>query len=302
MEADLAESGAIPYIALKQLRTRVGEKLNNLTLVTDVSKGELKRLYGALSSDLTEAARQSSPAALKAAQRANRFYSAGRKRIDTVERVIDKNGGPEKVFAAAMSGTKEGATTLRTVMKSIPFEDRNVVTAAVIRRLGKATPGRQDATTEAFSISTYLTNWARLSPEARSVLFGRLGREFNKNMKALADVAGNIREGSAVFRNPSGTSQALVAQGTAGATVFSIATGRLSTAATILAGVGAADVFARVLTKPTFVKWLAQTTTVPPGAYAAQLQVLIRAAQQSGDEDLATIAALLEISGEQEVN
>ena len=173
--------------------------------------------------DLTAAAKASGPDALRAAVRADRFYSAGRKRIDAVERVLDKNGGPEKVFAAAMSGTKEGATTLRTVMKSIPREQQKIVTAAVVRRLGKATPGRQDASGEVFSIQTYLTNWSRLSPEAKGVLFGRFGPKFNRDMTALARLAGNIREGSKVFSNPSGTQAAITGGWLLGFLMFIVA-------------------------------------------------------------------------------
>lgn len=45
-------------------------------------------------------------------------------RLDTIDHVVTKNGGPEMVFQAAMTGTKEGATTLRAVMRSLPMDAR----------------------------------------------------------------------------------------------------------------------------------------------------------------------------------
>ena len=210
--------------------------------------------------------------------------------------MLDKNGGPEKVFAAAMSGTKEGATTLRTVMKSIPDSSRRIVTAAVVRRLGKATPARQDASGEVFSIQTYLTNWSRLSPEAKSVLFGRFGPKFNRDMNALARLAGNIREGSKVFSNPSGTQAAISLQATNAGAIIAALTGQLEIAATLAAIPAGANLLARVMTNPTFVRFLAKNTKVPAGAYSAQVQQLARIAELSKDEDLALIVSLLEIT------
>ena len=205
----------LPYEALKQLRTKVGDKLGNLSLVSDVSKGQLKQLYGALSRDLTDAAREAGPDALSAARRANRFYRAGQARIDLIESVIKKKGGPEKIFQAAVSGTKEGATTLRAVYKSLDTEQRKTLTAAMVRRLGKATSSRQNDQVDRFSIETFLTGWANLSPEARSTLFGRLGKKFAADMDAITSVASNIRDGSGVFRNASGTAASNLQEATA---------------------------------------------------------------------------------------
>ncbi len=73
--------------------------------------------------------------------------------------MVEKNGGPEKVFQAAMSGTKDGATTLRAVMRSLPEDGQKAVSAAVIKRMGLANPGAQNAAGDAFSPNTFLTNW-----------------------------------------------------------------------------------------------------------------------------------------------
>ncbi len=300
LNMDLSKSvtGGLPYSTVKALRSRVGEKINNLSLIDDASKADLKRLYGALSQDLSSYAGQFGPRALNATRRADNFYRAGIRRIENIETVINKKGGPEKVFNAVMSGTKEGATVLRSIMKSLKPDERKMVSAAVVRRMGKATPGQQDVTGEAFSINTFLTNWARLSPEARGVLFGRFGDRFKKDMDSLAGLASNIRSGSEVFRNPSGTQQAISLQAITGATAAALAFGQIDMALAALSGVAAANLSARLMTNPRFVNWLAKQTQVPAGAYSAQVQNLARMAKD--DRDIALAVGLLQQGETQE--
>lgn len=279
----------LPYSTVKQLRTLVGEKMNAVSFVDDAPMGKLKRLYGMLSQDLAEAAKKRGTQAYAAAKKADAYWKAGRERIDALERVVNKAGGTEKIFEAAISGTKEGATTLRTVMRSIGPEDQRMVTAAVVRRLGRATPGQQDASGEAFSVGTFLTNWSKLSPEARATLFGSYGDKFQQNMNALAKVASNFREGSKVFSNPSGTQASLALQAGTGGAVVAAATGNFQLLGAIAAAAGSANLTAKLMTNPRFVSWLAQTTKMPQGALAAQINVLGNIATSSKDADLLAV-------------
>ena len=293
LTSDLESGAGLPYSTVKALRSRVGEKINSMSLIDDVSKGDLKRLYGALSDDLTRFAENQGPAAARSATRANNFYKGGIRRVEDIERVVNKNGGPEKIFQGVIAGTKEGATTLRTVMKSLKPEEQRMVSAAVVRRMGKATPGQQDVSGEAFSVETFLTNWAKLSPEARGTLFGRFGPEFKKNMDSLASLASNIRQGSGVFRNPSGTQQAITLQTAAGGSAFMAFMGQPKVAAAILGTTGASNLTARLMTNPKFVRFLAQRESMPAGALPAALSTLARETQ---DEDIARLAALIQES------
>lgn len=298
--ADIAQAiesrgvAGLPYEAVKGLRTLVGERINSSDLITDVGTGQLKRLYGALSSDLETMAAGIGEDALQSTRRANNFYRAGRGRIEDLQRVISRNGGPEKVFNAATSGTREGATTLRTVMKSLPPEGRDTLTAAMVRRLGLANPGQQNAAGDAFSMSTYLTNWSKISPEARSVLFGRQGPEFQKNMDELAKSAELLRQGAQVFSNPSGTAQAVIGGASLLAPFFSgsISAG-LSTAGTIAGVAGSANLASRLMTNRSFIRFLAEQTTTPAGSIAAQINSLAQLARNTGDRDLALAAGVL---------
>ena len=51
--------------------------------------------------------------------RANNFHREGIKRIEEIEGIVEKSGGPEAVYKAMFSNSKEGGTTLRRVMQSL---------------------------------------------------------------------------------------------------------------------------------------------------------------------------------------
>lgn len=286
-----AQNGALPYEAVKSLRSRVGDMIADSGLTSDVPRAQLKQLYGALSQDIRNQA-ATNPQAYAAANRAENYYRAGMDRLDKVESVVQRNGGPEKIFQAAMSGTKEGATTLRAVMQSLGNDEAKVVTSSVVRRLGRANPGAQNDVGDAFSTETFLTNWNSMSPEAKAVLFNRMGPDFRQNMDQIAKVASNLRQGSQVFRNPSGTGQALAQGATVGGAAIAALMGNPMTAGTIGAGVGAANLGARLMTNPAVVKWLAQNSNTPLHALPGQIGALSSLGQN--DPDAQSLADLLQ--------
>lgn len=296
--AQQAGLAGIPYEAVKRIRSQIGEELSDFSLSTDRPTAQLKRLYGSLSQDLEAAAQAQGPSAVAAVRRANNYFKASADRLETLERVVDKNGGPEKVFQAAMSGTKDGATTLRAVMRSLPEDGQKAVSAAVIKRMGLANSGAQNAAGDAFSPNTFLKNWSDLSPEARRTLFGRYGTSFSEDMDKIARVADRIKTGSEVYRNPSGTvnrGAALAYPATIGGLVI---TGQIGGAAAAVGGGALANGLARAMTNPKFVKWLARSTELPIGALPAQLNVLKRMSAENDDESIADVAEALAASSE----
>lgn len=285
----------LPYSAIKNLRTRLGDLIADSTFATDVPTKQLRQVYAALTEDLDAAARATgNPQAVQAASRANAFYRAGMGRMEVLERVIERNGGPERVFAAATSGTREGATTLRAVLQSLPEDGQKQVAAAVIRRMGRANPSAQDDLGEAFSSERFLTMWNSMAPEAKSALFGRLGPSYVRDLETIARAAAIQRQGAQVFRNPSQTTDAAIQAGTVFSFLTTIGTGNFGTAALIGAGVGAANLLARGMTSPLVVKWLAKQTQVPLAALPVQLAKLKAEAGAEGDEEALEYAELVE--------
>lgn len=255
-----AADGTLPYGALKALRTRIGEKLTSNDLITDVPRAQLKRLYGAISEDLKAAAQDAG--ALQTWRRADDYWKAGINRVDDFLEPLAKKVQPEDIFIAATKG-REGATRIRAVMRSLNPKEKETVAAAVLKRLGKANPSAQDELSDVFSTETFLTNWAKLDPNARSALFSGSKKlsQYAKNIDQIAKTARIIREGSRALYNPSGTASQSANIGTAIlATGGIVNPSYLALAATAFVSNNA---LARLMTSPKFVKFLADSTRFP---------------------------------------
>jgi hypothetical protein len=286
---------ALPYEAVKGLRSRLGELIGDSALAPDLPTRQLKAVYAALSDDLAAAAAATgNPEAVKAAARANAFYKAGMERLEVLESVITKNGGPERIFAAAVSNTREGGTTFHTVMQSLPKEGQQQLMAAVVRRLGLAKPGQQNELGDVFSAETFLSNYNNLSSVAKRTLFGRMPDKYQADLEAVARVAANMREGAKVFSNPSNTSGATLQLGTGLSVVLSVVGGNLPLAGSIAAVPVAANAASRAITSPTVVSWLAKQSRLPAAVLPQQIALLKAEAQAKNDPDALEFARALE--------
>ncbi len=294
-----AAGGKLPYEAIKKLRTLVGREMADAGLVSDVPRSKWKALYGALSRDLSQAASEAGPEATRAFTRANNYTRFGMNRLEALDSVVDRNGGPEAVFKAVMSGTREGGTTIRAVMQSLPKDAQRQVASAVVRRMGRAKPGSQDEMGEVFSSETFLSNWNTLSNEAKQGMFSRFGEGFVQDLNAVAKAAAGMRSGASVIKNGPGTAAATAQLTTAGAFVFNLlgmAGGSPTNAALIGGGVASTYGAAKAMTNPTVVKWLAQQTKLPVAALPIQLTRLKAEAQANGDAEALEFANAVEQS------
>lgn len=287
-----AAGGTVPYSAVKELRTAIGREIDS-GIVSDVPAAQWKQLYAGLSQDMRAAAQQAGPKATAAFNRANNYTKAGMQRLEVLDDVVQKNGGGEAIFKAAVSGTSDGATKLRAVMQSLDDQGQRAVSATVLRRLGRAINSQQDDVTDKFSTETFLTNWAKLSPEARKTLFSRFGDQYAKDIDAIAKVASNLRQGSKVYANPSGTGQATAQAATVAALVTSAITGDAGTFAAVGSTIAGSNMLARLMTNPKFVRWLAVSTKIPASAYTSQINGLAQMADRNKDQELFEAVELL---------
>jgi hypothetical protein len=157
--------------------------------------------------------------------------------------------------------------------------------------MGRASPGQQNADGNAFSIERWLTNWNNLDPKAKAVLFQRDGfpSDFRDNLDKVASVASNIRSGSKVFANPSGTSGSTAAIGLsagAGSTALSALLsghpmGAMATATGAAAIPVTSNLLAKWMTNPDTVRMLAQMANQPVSRLPAALSALSQATAQN---------------------
>ena len=255
--------GGITYGTLKALRSKIGQALQDPKLLGDTAQAEIKQLYGALSDDMAIAASKAGPEALEAAERASKFWAAGRSRIDDVLNPVVNKKINQDMFQAAMSGSKSGGQKLRALKRSIPKDNWDSVVAQQIKEMGRATPGAQDVSGELFSPATFMTNFSKLSKDAKKVLF--TGKEYKGLESAIDDLAkvSAALKDTSKMANTSGTAQQmmymqLLTGGLGG--LYGAEEGESVTGGALggmAAGAAAPWVIAKLITSPKFVNWLA---------------------------------------------
>lgn len=275
LQADLeaaARGGAMPYEAIKKLRTLVGDEIGNNSLVSDVPRSKWSALYGALSDDLGAAAQSAGPEAAHAWGWANQFTKSQMKRLDDLSGIIAKDS-PEKIFSAAVSGTSEGDTIAKRVISALPMGDRREVASALLQRMGRASPGQQNALGDAFSTETFLSNLSKISPEARHTIFGRTDVDgVLEQLHQFAQVSASRRAGGKIYANPSGTSAAAAQIGIGGGIAGGVASTAMGHPGPLVAALGipaAAYGGAKLATGDLLREMAATPTSFNPGAGAS---------------------------------
>jgi len=278
--------GQIPFAAIRSLRSKVGSMLED-SLVSGVPNGELKQVYGALSKDIEGAAKAAGAGPEWRLQ--NDYYRARMNRVETVlDRVIGKNKQPEDIFKTVMPTEPDQANKLRSTLRSLKPDEREIVSEAVANRLGRESPTRQDEMGSIFSSEKFLTNWNRLSPGAKAQLFP--DPPLRENLEKLSKAAASIREGKGIYSNPSGTAGSFAAYSVYSSPIVSFATGNLSPMVAAAGAAGGAYLGAKMLTNPKVVEWLA--TPIKPGspqaaAHLARLGVIYNQSSPELKQELA---------------
>lgn len=268
-------AATLPYESIKKLRTLVGKEIDNTNFTSDVPRDKWRAVYAALSDDLGDAAERAGPEAHGAWRWANQFTREQVGRLDDLASIAGRDT-PEKVFNAAIAGSQDGDTMLRRVISAIPKDNRRELAAAVIQRMGRATVGNQNEAGDVFSTSTFLSNWNRLSPQARETLFGRIDDpKLLGQLENLAKVSTNIRDGSRYLANPSGSGPAAARQALLGAGALAAFTGNAPALGVLGAGLAGTNLLSRALTNPNALMRLARPTQVDVPAVLGGLQGLV---------------------------
>ncbi len=273
---------------LAGLRQQIGQKLGSPTLVDDMPRAELKRLYAAVSDDLREEARRMG--VLKEFNRANTYTRSIHERTERVLDPILKRDVPEKVYQALI---KSDASTMTNARRSLTPKQWQAVQAGVVNKIGTARPSSQTtAAADDFSAETFMTEWAKMEPRARTQLFSGV---HGKAITDLATAAGQARANNQTLLNRSGTARLTAFTGTATAMGGAAMRGQPLVAGGIALGVGLNNVTARLWTSPRFVKWLSRAAKVPPERLPGMITRLQQGAARDDDPGIvADIQAYIE--------
>lgn len=236
------------YEGVKRLRTTVGEMLDNGILPADVSKSDLKKIYGSLSDDLRNIVQQSGGnKALSAFEKANQYNAGVSARREQLSKIIGKNEGQlsdEAIFnkLVTYAGDKGSANInlLAQARKAIGGEDWDNVASGLVSRIGRDANGD-------FSPQRFVTEYGKFSDAGKNVLFGgsenaTLRRALD-DIKIVSDRLVDIQK----LSNPSGTGRqvgfmAMIANPIQGLT-------------TAVGGAAAAQVLSQPATASSMAKW-----------------------------------------------
>lgn len=304
----------LPFSALKELRTKIGKESQSNAIMGTPEQAEFKQLYGAMSQDMKNAVALADlkngtmPAAggsaTTALNRANTYYSRAMDRAEALDPIANRNT-PESAYGAVAKSLETGPTIYQRLRGAVQPETRQKIVASVIDDLGKAAPGQQGADGEAWSPRTFLTNYNRLDPQARTELFKRIpgGTKMADDLHDVAKAAEMVSDASKVWANPSGTTAAAVSRGT----LWSLTVGAFFQpviAGTVAGGLALNhQASQRLLLNPKFVNWLAKAPKVTPAGMRSYAQTLIAASSKSNDpqfkRDVAEYLALVNDGAQQ---
>lgn len=279
--ARLSEMGGTNAPMLKALTTLKGDIANGVSVRglrdarTSLSQGvydgklrstQEKKIYqdvlNALSQDIEAGLRSvGRDGAADAFKRADKFWRERVEHIDEVlEPILGKNRGGEEIVAAVESmarGKQGGNMRLSRLLGNMTPQEAGNVRATIIDRIGKANPGAQDAEGTAFSPATFLTNWNKMTPQAKASLFG--DGKMRSDLNDLAKIAEGMKTSQAMA-NHSNTAPALLGNAVIGGAAA------VASWPVLLKGAGAAYVTGRLMASPGFARLLARTAKMPPEA------------------------------------
>jgi len=265
------ESGNISYPRLKIFRSTVGAKLQSPSLSGD-ERGALKKIYGALSEDMKEAVvANGGDKGLQAFNKANNAFSRYQGVLESKINPIIEAKTPESVYSMAMSGTKQGGSNIRGIMKTLDPEQKEFIRGTITKRMGLANAGQQGAEGETFSPAKFLTEWNKLSPEAKTNIYDKGQVEAINNLNKVIET---IKETSKARQSSNNLPYAAW-----------IGLGSLSLAnlPAGVAAVGGAKITAKMMTNPRFINWLATSAKVKPDQIPAHLSQLSKIAAANPD-------------------
>lgn len=282
--------------SLRQIRTGIGRDLGDPVLagISSAQQPYLKQMYGALSDDINSAAIAADPTIAKKLAVADRYWRTNQKVFDTVRDVVGNDRQNGEIFQSLLSsgqGASGGGQTIATMRKALTPAQWDVVAGTTLGRLGLANPGAQEASSVAgaadtFSPASFLTNWSKLSPEAKQAMFGGTRYQaLRPSLDRLVRIAGGVKAmnaaqaGSPTFER--GARWALL-----GAIGESAASNLMSgnvvravadPAAYFIAGYAAPRMAARLMTDPKFIGWLANRASASTPVAISRSTAALRA-------------------------
>lgn len=253
------EGGELSWRDMNRFRSIVGEIIGQPGLARDGSDiAGLRKLYGALTTDMEATAAQAGPRALTEFRRATQYWRGREARIDDVfATLLGKDGkrSDEAVFKQINTWAQGQGGDFKRIaqtIRSMPADEADTIRATLVQRMGMAPARQQDVTQDVFSPAEFAAQWNGMAPRAKAALFPN--QQHRQDLDKLASLMDGMKRANE-YQNFSNTS--LVANATAqGALAL---TNLPSAIALALTQFGAG----KLLASPRFARAIASTYKLP---------------------------------------
>jgi hypothetical protein len=260
-------ANGVNVAGLRDARTRLSQGVYDGNLRSGSDQAMWKDILAKLSDDidrgLVEAGRGEAAGMFR---RADTFWKGRVEHIDQVLQPIlgrDKSGEQIVQTIESMArGQQGGNARLSRLLGEMTPQEAGQTRALVIDRLGRATPGAQDAEGTRFAAATFLTNWNKMTPQAKASLFN--DTKLREDLNALAKLAEGQKTGQSMA-NHSNTGIAVGSNAAAGTALF------LAHPVLALVGGGAQYLTGRLMASPAFARALVRTSKLPAEAAGRRL-------------------------------
>ncbi len=281
-----AKAGLLNYNQLKEFRSSLMHNIRaaeSAGATLDAPKRKIKELIGYVTQDLDELVASSpNPRASSKYRAANEFVKANSGKsggLTYLNNVLNK--GETRATDAlkyVLRGSTDGGEDLLKLKQMLNAEEYNVMSGYILGRMGLPTPGlagvselgegvvkegAEALAEQGFSPKTFITNWNRLSKEAKEELFKNTEHaNLVPELDALVSTIDRIGKSTAQMANPSGSARVL---GTLG--LFLGVGGAEAGLGRLLGSEGfeygfsalvAPYMSAKLLTNKSFVKWMTE--------------------------------------------
>lgn len=256
LKADLAEVGtkkgtSLEFGALKDSRTRLMDKISDLSLTAPQLAKQFNSVVGAYTKALGDAAAKKGKRASAAWEEAN---SAHMDKVDTYDTFIKPSlskGSPEETLLEATKGTGKGATYLRATLDNLKPAERKAVQASLIHNMALY-DGKPD-------LIKFSREWQGLKPTVKEALLMNTGSWLHRSLNAIAEHAAKIdpKKVQSIWaeRNEAAHNPALGPW-----YVAALLTGYHTTADVLMTALTAGKFSGHKLTNPRLMKWIADTS------------------------------------------
>jgi hypothetical protein len=259
---DATAAKDISFSDLRRLRTFVREAKSKPELRQSIGDANLNRLESALTQDIfTNAETLGSPQLAGQLRRADQYYAAGQARIESaLKPFADAKSGEtayNRIVQAAGSGASADGQKLLSLKRSLAPDEWGDVAANAVDALGKPTSANAATDGSGFSVNTFVTNYNKLSPRGKDILFGSVG---GGGAKAAA-LRGELENLASVVEDLKGVEKAANSSKTmVGAQTMGTVVGLANPATTLptAGGLSAMTLTGEMMTNPIAIRWLAK--------------------------------------------